>query len=162
MPIFKDPSGALFGLDDPADAARFLPPGCVQITDAEADAIRTAPPGKLVPARQAARDRVAAGRAAADAAPITVTQGTFPADTDGRAALLLAVVLARELADAGAATSVRLSDVNEAVITLARAEVVALFRALADRDQANRVRLRDLRQQIKAATDVAVINAIVW
>lgn len=162
MPIFKDPSGALYALDDPADAPRYLPPGCVQITDAEAVSIRTAPPSRPAPARQAARDRVAVGRAAADVAPITVAQGTFPTDADGRDALLLAVVLSRELADAGVPSAVRLTDVDEAVVVLTRAEVVALFRAVAERDQANRVRLRDLRQQIKTATDVAAINAIVW
>lgn len=162
MPTFKDSAGNLYGLDDANDAPRFLPTGCIQISETEATAIRTAPPSKLVPARQAARDRVAIGRIAADLAPITVAQGTFPADQDGRAAMLNAVVLSNVLQDAGVPAGVRVTDVDEALVALSRAEVLALFRALAERDVANRVRLRDLRQQIKAATDVTVINAIVW
>lgn len=162
MPTFKDSAGNLYGLDDANDAPKFLPPDCIQISETEATAIRTAPPSKPAPARQAARDRVALSRLAADAAPITVAQGTFPADADGRAALLNAVVLSGVLNDAGVNAGVRVTDVDENLVALSRPEVLALFRALAERDQANRIKLRDLRAQIKAATDVSVINAIVW
>lgn len=42
MPNYKDSNNNLHFLDNPEDANKYLPDGCVEITDAEAEAIRQA------------------------------------------------------------------------------------------------------------------------